>query len=79
MNLISVPFSQVIHQRLARLSEKSGLSAVTLIRHAVKKQLPLWEGNGGESETAASRSIGKSQQSGGRRKIKAGKHSNSKL
>jgi hypothetical protein len=43
MNLITVPLSPIIRERLARVSEKSGLSPATLIRHAVKKQLRLWE------------------------------------
>jgi hypothetical protein len=55
MKSISVVLSATIHRRLARVSQQSGLSPATIIRHAVKKQLLLWEANVSDTKTLASK------------------------
>lgn len=46
MKPISVSLSATMRKKLARISKESRLSRTTIIRHAVKKQLPLWEASG---------------------------------
>jgi hypothetical protein len=78
MKPISVLFSTTLRERLARISQKSGLSPETIVRHAVKKQLPLWEANGHNSGKGASKSTGKLVGPGVRQKSKPEKPNASK-
>jgi hypothetical protein len=79
MKPVSVLLSPATHLRLNRISKQSRLSPTTIIRHAVKKQLPIWEGDGDESKALASKAIYKLNALGTRQKIKSGKPNTPKL
>jgi len=80
MKFIPVQLSAPVRRRLARISRKSGLSPATIIRHAVKRQLTLWEGDG--DEWSGSPNGGRKSQAapkGNRRKMLLRKPHTSKL
>lgn len=58
---ITVSLSAATRRKLARISQKSKLSPSTLIRHAVKKQLSVWESDGCDLAALASKMVHKSE------------------